>query len=273
MLKYLISSQLSLTGLIILFSIPIFTQASPAKADAFGSSQVFLEFYFDLPDDNVCTAIGPISLGPRILVPPSFKVGTGDYSASGGGSGALGCGTLLSGEPYNVVSESIAIATASDPYGEALIQAQQTEVGGFENYNLAPRTITLFPQGFIFLNARADPDDSSTASGIGSIFITLATGEELKFDLVTDAIKNDNTLSKNINYLPITFTLAPAVLGIPSSTTISLNANAIAYAFAKVPEPTSTLSLLALGTLGAASTLKRKLKPSKSTEKETTKVG
>jgi hypothetical protein len=39
-----------------------------------------------------------------------------------------------------------------------------------------------------------------------------------------------------------------------------------------VPEPTSTLSLLALGTLGAASTLKRKLKSSKSTEKETTKV-
>lgn len=35
-----------------------------------------------------------------------------------------------------------------------------------------------------------------------------------------------------------------------------------------VPEPTSTLSLLALGTLGAASTLKRKLKPSKSTGKE-----
>ncbi len=40
-----------------------------------------------------------------------------------------------------------------------------------------------------------------------------------------------------------------------------------------VPEPASNLSLLALGTLGAASTLKRKLKPSKSTEKETTKVG
>lgn len=40
-----------------------------------------------------------------------------------------------------------------------------------------------------------------------------------------------------------------------------------------VPEPTSTLSLLALGTLGAGATLKRKLKPSKSTIKETTKVG
>lgn len=39
------------------------------------------------------------------------------------------------------------------------------------------------------------------------------------------------------------------------------------------PEPTSTLSLLALGTLGAGATLKRKLKSSQSTEKETTKVG
>lgn len=38
------------------------------------------------------------------------------------------------------------------------------------------------------------------------------------------------------------------------------------------PETSSTLSLLALGTLGAASILKRKLKPSKSSEKETTTV-
>ena len=44
------------------------------------------------------------------------------------------------------------------------------------------------------------------------------------------------------------------------------------YTAVPCPEPTSILSLLALGTLGTASTLKRKLKPSKSTEKETTKV-
>lgn len=42
---------------------------------------------------------------------------------------------------------------------------------------------------------------------------------------------------------------------------------------ASIPEPTSTLSFLALGTLGATSTLKRKLKSSKSTGQETTKVG
>jgi hypothetical protein len=40
-----------------------------------------------------------------------------------------------------------------------------------------------------------------------------------------------------------------------------------------VPEPNSLLGLVALGTLGAASTLKRKLKPCQSTTKETTKVG
>ncbi len=40
-----------------------------------------------------------------------------------------------------------------------------------------------------------------------------------------------------------------------------------------VPEPNSLLGLFALGTLGAASTLKRKLKASQFTEKETTKVG
>ncbi len=39
-----------------------------------------------------------------------------------------------------------------------------------------------------------------------------------------------------------------------------------------VPESTSTLGLLSLGTLGAASNLKRKLKSSQPSEKETTKV-
>ena len=41
----------------------------------------------------------------------------------------------------------------------------------------------------------------------------------------------------------------------------------------KIPEPTTTLSLLSLGILGGSATLKRKLKLSNSIEKETTKVG
>jgi hypothetical protein len=39
-----------------------------------------------------------------------------------------------------------------------------------------------------------------------------------------------------------------------------------------IPEPSSILGILALGTLGTASTLKRKLKSSRSSQEETTKV-
>ncbi|WP_287078474.1 MULTISPECIES: PEP-CTERM sorting domain-containing protein [unclassified Microcystis] len=56
----------------------------------------------------------------------------------------------------------------------------------------------------------------------------------------------------------------------PSSITLGIQAE---HDGVLIPEPSSTLSLLALGTLGAASTLKRQIKSSKSTEKETTKVG
>ncbi|MCA2660742.1 MAG: PEP-CTERM sorting domain-containing protein [Microcystis sp. M049S2] len=40
-----------------------------------------------------------------------------------------------------------------------------------------------------------------------------------------------------------------------------------------VPEPSSIIGLAALGTLGAGATLKRQIKSSKPSEKETTKVG
>ncbi|NCS13136.1 MAG: PEP-CTERM sorting domain-containing protein [Microcystis aeruginosa G13-09] len=53
----------------------------------------------------------------------------------------------------------------------------------------------------------------------------------------------------------------------------AVNENIDALEAVATPEPSSFLSLLALGTLGAASTLKRKLKTFQSTEKETTKVG
>jgi hypothetical protein len=55
-------------------------------------------------------------------------------------------------------------------------------------------------------------------------------------------------------------------------TTVTWTFNGTIVKTTSIPEPTSILSFLALGTLGAASTLKRKLKPSKLTEKETTKV-
>ncbi len=55
----------------------------------------------------------------------------------------------------------------------------------------------------------------------------------------------------------------------PNSGGVTMNEMDVQALPVPVPEPTSTLSLLAFGTLGAASTLKRKLKPSK---KDETKV-
>ncbi|GBE76031.1 hypothetical protein myaer87_32580 [Microcystis aeruginosa NIES-87] len=51
------------------------------------------------------------------------------------------------------------------------------------------------------------------------------------------------------------------------------NIDALEAVAVHTPEPSTFLSLLTLGSLGAASTLKRKLKSSKPSEKETTKVG
>jgi len=64
------------------------------------------------------------------------------------------------------------------------------------------------------------------------------------------------------------------VPGAVSTFTTGINdAGIIVLAAKSAPEPSSILSLLALGTLGAGATLKRQLKPSKPSEKETTKVG
>ncbi|BAZ32199.1 hypothetical protein NIES4074_47010 [Cylindrospermum sp. NIES-4074] len=73
----------------------------------------------------------------------------------------------------------------------------------------------------------------------------------LSFDLETDGLVNGDGFVASLN----------------------LNGTSLgSRAFEPVPEPTSTLSLLALGTLGAASTLKRKLKPFKSTVRELEKI-
>lgn len=58
----------------------------------------------------------------------------------------------------------------------------------------------------------------------------------------------------------------------PPGFTVTFNFPNSIDASVSVPEPTSTLSLLALGTLGAGAALKRKLKPSKSPKKKPQKL-
>ncbi|MFN9671560.1 MAG: PEP-CTERM sorting domain-containing protein [Microcystis sp.] len=79
----------------------------------------------------------------------------------------------------------------------------------------------------------------------------------------------NNRLTMSGEFTPSTHTL---IIKSPITSTSS-GGQEIPFNVKPCPEPTSTIGLLALGTLGAASTLKRKLKSTKSTGKETTKVG
>lgn len=109
------------------------------------------------------------------------------------------------------------------------------------------------------------------------------------FNFVAEFMKGPGVLSQPIiatltaaqlnsaDDLPEGGQLEFAIEGVTATQTIKpspfVNPNPVPPVTAvSTPEPISTLGLLALGSLGAASTLKRKLKPSQSTEKETTKV-
>jgi hypothetical protein len=84
----------------------------------------------------------------------------------------------------------------------------------------------------------------------------------------------------NVNQAPVSLATADGITVTSGGATSPLPIfpktvvpGSVSISVPSVPEPTSSLSLLAFGTLGAASTLKRKLKPSQTSEKETTKVG
>ena len=128
------------------------------------------------------------------------------------------------------------------------------------------------------LNPSGNPDDVPLQTGFNAIDPQIVPlSDELFIGRKTGTIYT--------SFLNVTSTLAdlPTLLpgydlsvftGDPNSIVYVSQALVPAFDVGEcIPEPSTVLSLLALGTLGAASTLKRQLKPSKSTEKETTKVG
>ncbi len=99
-----------------------------------------------------------------------------------------------------------------------------------------------------------NPDEQLTSSGFGystseGNFVNMFFADFLQppgyFEIFSAApfIPGFENFGPEDSELPVSFSAAPIT----------------------VPEPTSTLSFLAIGTLGAVSTVKRKLKPSKST--------
>lgn len=118
--------------------------------------------------------------------------------------------------------------------------------------------------GFLFKGGGAEPQFDS----------------ELQYDLANISVNNFinspylsslQTYTENGNSSFLSF-YSNILASSNNLTTSSLSTGQVSVD-GKVPEPSSVIGLLAIGTLGAASTLKRKLKPSKSSEKETTKVG
>ena len=177
-----------------------------------------------------------------------------DYAPLSGGVGDLTDG-IIPTQNWNVVEN----AEGTGPYV------------GWENRN---PVITFNFAGTVKLNSvTVHVDDSNGNGGVSvpqSILLSMGSSNY-----------NSGTLTDPPSAAPTSYTFSGLNFS-GSSLQLTLNRRT-AWVFASevtfdgellgvqpVPEPTSTLSLLALG---AASTLKRKLKPSQSTEKETTKVG
>lgn len=145
-------------------------------------------------------------------------------------------------DPFNFFNDSI--ASAIDLYQ---IDIEQSNSSGIIEPNISLGTSNSF-----FSLSFSDSNDV-----IGQRIVNAFSGNAGNYEVLNDQFLFSLTLEPTQENLVYTF---------------GDKLEALAPDVETVPEPTSTLSLLALGTLGAASTLKRKLKTSKSTEKETTKV-
>jgi hypothetical protein len=175
------------------------------------------------------------------------------------------------------------VGTVDVPIGSYTINSTGTP-NPFSNVNL---TLTVNGTPFTL--------DTATTSGVFGTgqFLVNATSSTLTFntnvpgvDQATVRFQNSGNPFGNRRYEIGTFldvftfqlvnlegsTASPGFTEVVASVSLPVTFGT-AQTAQQVPEPASLFGLGVLGTLGAASTLKRKLKPSKSAEKETTKVG
>lgn len=134
----------------------------------------------------------------------------------------------------------------------------------FSGTQAADGTVTFDAKKVDYFEKPKPPENKAIKYGSGSFKGSFKdTDKFLEFEHITDGNKNGgiwNFTTKPTDPTPPPFMSYDDPVLPP-------------FASTSTPEPTSTIGLLALGTLGAATTLKRQLKPTKSAEKETTKVG
>ncbi|MCA2618528.1 MULTISPECIES: PEP-CTERM sorting domain-containing protein [unclassified Microcystis] len=160
----------------------------------------------------------------------------------------VGSYTIQNGTPNPFTNVNLTLTVNSNPF--TLNTANTSNISGTGQFLVNATSSTL-----TFNTANADgsnPADLAflnSSTGFGGPFYVIGTDGDPGFEI---AINTSPNVAASVA-LSVTFGTVQQVQ--------------------QVPEPASLFGLGVLSTLGAASTLKRKLKPSQSIEKETTKVG
>ncbi|WOB66496.1 PEP-CTERM sorting domain-containing protein [Microcystis aeruginosa] len=201
-------------------------------------------------------------------------------------AGATSLAAMLTPVAATAVTFTVNRSWSNGSNNASLVGTVDVPIGSYTIQNGTPNpftnvNLTLTVNGTPFTLNTAD---TSFIYGTGQ-FLVNATSSTLTFN--TANANGDNAAdlffvnSSTGLFGSLYGILSPSVSGeVGASTLVSVFASVsfpvtfgIAQTAQQVPEPASLFGLGVLGTLGAASTLKRKLKPSKSAEKETTKVG
>lgn len=190
---------------------------------------------------------------PELLPDKSFKVSPSGASSIESIEGSLdvflGQGTSLSLGETGAMGESILIGGTINPLYNINLSVVKDSLTGLQKLNAE------FSQGIDNSNVSFsfDTDNATIVNRVINAFT---------YDSISNTwtVDNDNSLFSALVKSNQEFDLVGKVSG---------DSPAVEQ---PVPEPSSILGFLALGTLGVGATLKRKLKSSKSTEKETTKV-
>jgi hypothetical protein len=160
----------------------------------------------------------------------------------------VGSYTIQNGTPNPFTNVNLTLTVNSNPF--TLNTADTSLVSGTGQFLVNATSSTL-----TFNTANADGTNPAnlafvnSSTGFGGPFYLIGTDGDPGFEI---AINTSPNVAASVA-LSVTFGTVQQVQ--------------------QVPEPASLFGLGVLSTLGAASTLKRKLKPSQSIEKETTKVG
>ena len=160
----------------------------------------------------------------------------------------VGSYTIQNGTPNPFTNVNLILTVNGNPF-PVLNAADTSNISGTGQFLVNATSSTL-----TFNTANADGSNPADL-----VFVNSSTGFGGPFYVIgTDGVPGFET---TINTSP----------GVTASVAFSVTFGTVQQV-QQVPEPASLFGLGVLSTLGAASTLKRKLKPSQSIEKETTKV-